>query len=35
GSAWRSFYESSPYDCASYIAKAMRFLTQLGQATPA
>jgi len=30
GSAWRSFYESSPYDCASYIAKAMRFLTQLG-----
>ncbi len=34
GSAWRSFYESSPYDCASYIAKAMRFLTQLGQATP-
>ena len=35
GSAWRSFYESSPYDCASYIAKAMRFLTQLGQASPA
>ncbi|PSB19891.1 glycosyl hydrolase family 15 [Phormidesmis priestleyi ULC007] len=34
GSAWRSFYESSPYDCASYIAKAMRFLTQLGQTTP-
>ncbi|MGV0025935.1 glycoside hydrolase family 15 protein [Phormidesmis priestleyi] len=33
GVAWRSFYESSPYDCASYIAKAMRFLTQLGQAS--
>ncbi|HTL89582.1 MAG TPA: glycoside hydrolase family 15 protein [Leptolyngbya sp.] len=32
GSAWRSFYESSPYDCASYVAKAMQFLTQLGQA---
>ncbi len=33
GSAWRSFYESSPYDCANYVAKAMRFLTQLGQAS--
>lgn len=31
--AWRSFYESSPYHCANYIAKAMRFLTQLGQST--
>lgn len=30
--AWRSFYESSPYDCAKYIAKALRFLTELGQA---
>ncbi|MBE9011915.1 glycoside hydrolase family 15 protein [Pseudanabaenaceae cyanobacterium LEGE 13415] len=29
-SAWRSFYETSPYDCASYVAKAMQFLTQLG-----
>ncbi|NJR52081.1 MAG: glycosyl hydrolase family 15 [Leptolyngbyaceae cyanobacterium CSU_1_3] len=33
GVAWRSFYESSPYDCASYIAQAMRFLTQLGQSS--
>jgi phosphorylase kinase alpha/beta subunit len=31
GSAWRSFYETSPYDCASYVAKALKFLTQLGQ----
>lgn len=30
GSAWRSFYETSPYDCASFVAKAMQFLTQLG-----
>ena len=30
GSAWRSFYETSPYECASYVAKAMQFLTQLG-----
>jgi phosphorylase kinase alpha/beta subunit len=29
--AWRSFYESSPYTCASYIARAMQFLTKLGQ----
>lgn len=29
--AWRSFYASSPYLCASYIAKALRFLTELGQ----
>lgn len=34
GSAWRSFYETSPYDCAKYVAQAMRFLTQLGQANP-
>jgi phosphorylase kinase alpha/beta subunit len=27
--AWRSFYASSPYDCASYVAKALRFLTEL------
>ncbi|MBW4421035.1 MAG: glycoside hydrolase family 15 protein [Myxacorys californica WJT36-NPBG1] len=32
GSAWRSFYETSPYDCARYVAKALQFLTQLGQA---
>jgi phosphorylase kinase alpha/beta subunit len=34
GSAWRSFYETSPYDCATSIAKAVQFLTQLGQTTP-
>jgi phosphorylase kinase alpha/beta subunit len=33
-SAWRSFYESSPYDCASYVVKALKFLTKLGQQTP-
>jgi phosphorylase kinase alpha/beta subunit len=32
GVAWRSFYESSPYDCASYIARALRFLMELGEA---
>jgi phosphorylase kinase alpha/beta subunit len=31
GVAWRSFYETSPYDCASYIVKALRFLMELGQ----
>lgn len=30
--AWRSFYDSSPYDCASAIARALQFLTELGQA---
>ncbi|CAA9383339.1 Phosphorylase kinase alpha subunit [uncultured Leptolyngbya sp.] len=30
--AWRSFYASSPYDCASYVAKALRFLTELATA---
>ncbi len=35
GSAWRSFYETSPYDCAAYVAKALQFLTKLGQFTPA
>ncbi|MCU0547743.1 MAG: glycoside hydrolase family 15 protein [Leptolyngbya sp. Prado105] len=34
GSAWRSFYETSPYDCASFVAKAMQYLTQLGEASP-
>ncbi len=33
-SAWRSFYESSPYDCARYVAQALKFLTRLGQQTP-
>jgi phosphorylase kinase alpha/beta subunit len=27
-SAWRSFYNTSPGDCASYILKAFRFLTE-------
>jgi phosphorylase kinase alpha/beta subunit len=31
GEAWRTFYDSSPHRCASYIAKALRFLTQLGE----
>jgi phosphorylase kinase alpha/beta subunit len=31
GVAWRSFYESSPHDCASYVARALRFLMELGQ----
>lgn len=30
--AWRSFYGTSPYVCATYIAKALKFLTELGQA---
>lgn len=31
--AWRSFYNTSPRECASYIVKAFRFLmTQFGQA---
>lgn len=29
--AWRSFYNASPRECASYIVKAFRFLTQFGQ----
>jgi phosphorylase kinase alpha/beta subunit len=29
--AWSVFYETPPYDCANYIAQAMRFLTELGQ----
>jgi phosphorylase kinase alpha/beta subunit len=32
GAAWRSFYASSPYDCATYVTKAVQFLTQLAQA---
>jgi phosphorylase kinase alpha/beta subunit len=30
-SAWQAFYRRSPYDCASFVAQALRFLTQLGQ----
>jgi phosphorylase kinase alpha/beta subunit len=33
--AWRSFYNTSPRDCASYIVKAFRFLTQFGQSSSA
>lgn len=29
--AWRSFYNTSPRECASYVVKAFRFLTQFGQ----
>jgi phosphorylase kinase alpha/beta subunit len=32
--AWRSFYQSSPYDCANFVAKALQFLTQLSQPSP-
>lgn len=32
--AWRSFYESSPYDCAKYVNQALQFLTRLGQQVP-
>ncbi len=31
GLAWRSFYETSPFVCANYIAKALRFLMELAQ----
>ncbi|MEC4813101.1 MAG: glycoside hydrolase family 15 protein [Scytonema sp. PMC 1069.18] len=31
GSAWRSFYNTSPRDCASYVVKAFRFLSQFRQ----
>lgn len=30
-SAWRSLYNTSPRECASYIVKAFRFLTEFGQ----
>ncbi len=29
--AWRSFYQSSPYDVASAVAKALQFLSELAQ----
>lgn len=29
--AWRHFYESTPYDCAAYIVKALRFLITLAE----
>ncbi|WP_337886251.1 glycoside hydrolase family 15 protein [Fischerella thermalis] len=31
GSAWRSFYDTSPRECASYVVKAFRFLTEFVQ----
>ncbi|QSJ15199.1 glycoside hydrolase family 15 protein [Nostoc sp. UHCC 0702] len=34
-SAWRSFYNTSPKDCASYILKAFRFLTKFAEASTA
>ena len=30
-SAWRSFYNTSPRECATYVVKAFRFLTEFGQ----
>ncbi|MBE9030068.1 glycoside hydrolase family 15 protein [filamentous cyanobacterium LEGE 11480] len=30
-SAWSSFYTSSTYACAAFVAKALQFLTRLGQ----
>ncbi|MEB3212893.1 MAG: glycoside hydrolase family 15 protein [Leptolyngbyaceae bacterium] len=29
--AWAAFYGTSPQDCATFIAKSLRFLTELGQ----
>jgi phosphorylase kinase alpha/beta subunit len=29
--AWHSFYDASPEDCAGYIVKAFRYLTQFGK----
>lgn len=34
GEAWPAFYDSSPHRCATYIMKALRFLTQLGERQP-
>jgi len=31
GSAWRSFYNTSPRECANYIVKAFRFLTEFAE----
>jgi phosphorylase kinase alpha/beta subunit len=30
-SAWKAFYDQSPHTCVSYVAQALRFLTDLGQ----
>lgn len=31
GEAWRAFYDSSPHRCASFIAQALRYLSQLSE----
>ncbi|MBD1931851.1 MULTISPECIES: glycoside hydrolase family 15 protein [Cyanophyceae] len=33
--AWRAFYGTSPQECATFIVKAFRFLTQFGQVSAA
>jgi phosphorylase kinase alpha/beta subunit len=33
--AWSAFYTSSPYECAAFVAKALQFLTRLGQSMAA
>lgn len=33
GEAWRAFYDSSPHHCASYVARSLQYLTQLGAVT--
>jgi phosphorylase kinase alpha/beta subunit len=30
--AWPSFYNTSPYVCASFVVKAFRYLTKFGKA---
>jgi phosphorylase kinase alpha/beta subunit len=30
--AWRNFYETSPYDCATHIVSALRFLIHMAEA---
>jgi phosphorylase kinase alpha/beta subunit len=32
--AWKSFYTSSSYECANFVAKALQFLTRLGEMAP-
>ncbi|MEH2181186.1 MAG: hypothetical protein V7K56_19165 [Nostoc sp.] len=34
-SAWRSLYNTSPRNCANYILKAFRLLTQFGEVSAA
>lgn len=31
GEAWPAFYDSSPHHCATYVMKALQFLTELGE----